>query len=151
MTMPASTVARLTLSSDVQQLGASLTKVRELVAALASAANLAPSTTYRLRLASDEIVTNIITHGYAESGRQGTIEITATISENQVALALSDTAVPYNPLEQAAPADLDAPLEARREGGLGVYLAVHSVDEFRYEHVDGYNRNTLVMKREPGA
>ncbi len=151
MTMPESTIAPLTLPAEVGQLGDSLSRLREFVATVANAAHLTANAIYRLQLSSDEILTNIITHGYDQADARGIITITATIADDTVTVSLDDTAVPYNPLEQPRPADLDEPLETRREGGLGVYLAVHSVDAFRYEHVDGHNKNSLVMKRTPVA
>jgi anti-sigma regulatory factor (Ser/Thr protein kinase) len=32
-------------------------------------------------------------------------------------------------------------------GGLGIYLAVNSIDEFRFERVNNRNRNIFVMYR----
>jgi serine/threonine-protein kinase RsbW len=139
--------APLTLSGDARMLGESLARLREYVSAVADSAGLPADATHRLRLAIDEIATNIITHGYPAAARPGVLDVSATIAENTVTIALDDTAAPYSPLEQQPPADLGAPLEKRTEGGLGVYLALRSVDGFRYERIGEHNRNSFVMKR----
>jgi anti-sigma regulatory factor (Ser/Thr protein kinase) len=45
------------------------------------------------------------------------------------------------------PEQIDLPLAERPIGGLGVFLAMENVDEFRHEYVDDRNRNILVMRR----
>ena len=47
--------------------------------------------------------------------------------------------------------NLEAPLEERDVGGLGIFLARKNVDEFRYTYTDGRNRNTFVIQLEPSA
>jgi anti-sigma regulatory factor (Ser/Thr protein kinase) len=51
-------------------------------------------------------------------------------------------------LNRPEPDDLDAPLENRVIGGLGVYLAIRNVDNFMYRHEDGRNHNIFVVKRQ---
>jgi anti-sigma regulatory factor (Ser/Thr protein kinase) len=43
--------------------------------------------------------------------------------------------------------ELAEPLEDREIGGLGIFLALKSVDEFRYERRGDINVNTFVMRR----
>ena len=124
-----------------------LKAIREYVFAAADASGLDKKRAYRLGLAVDEIATNIITHGYVEAGREGMIVVEAQISDDTLIIILQDTGVPYNPLLQRTPAGLDAPLEDRQIGGLGVFLAFRNVDRFDYEFVNGCNRNLFVMKR----
>ena len=54
-------------------------------------------------------------------------------------------APPYDPLERPEPDDLDAPLAERQMGGLGVFLALQNIDEYRYEYADEQNRNIFVV------
>ena len=89
----------------------SLDDIAEYVKQAATAAGLDKKTSYRLRLAVDEIATNIVTHGYAESGLEGTVNVWAEVGEKALKICLEDTAIPYNPLEQARPDHLNAPLE----------------------------------------
>jgi anti-sigma regulatory factor (Ser/Thr protein kinase) len=126
---------------------ASLSKIAEFIKVVSSEAGLHEKTAYRLRLAVDEIATNIITHGYLEANIEGVLELQATIDEKTLLISIEDTAKAFNPLKHTFPDDLDLPLEERKVGGLGIYLAIQNVDEFRYERVDGRNRNIFVVNR----
>lgn len=99
-------------------------------------------------MAVDEIATNIITHGYQEAGYTGDLLVTANVTDGAVEITIEDTGVPFNPLLHAKPPELDIPLEERRVGGLGIFLAQQHVDEFRYNYVDGRNHNIFVVQRE---
>lgn len=125
----------------------SLKKIRDYVTSAAAVAGLDKKRTYRLSLAVDEIATNIITHGYDEAGLSGEILVHTKVTEDQLQITIEDVGMPYNPLLHAEPEDLDSQLADRAIGGLGVYLALKSVDEFRYEYADGSNHNILVMKQ----
>ncbi len=101
---------------------------------------------YTLRLAVDEIATNIALYGYERAGLAGMITIRTAITDDTLTVTLEDTAIAYDPRNTPAP-DLDLPLDMRPIGGLGVFLAIEGVDEFNYERVDNRNRNIFVMKR----
>lgn len=124
-----------------------LDQIRRYVMNAAEQAGLEKKAAYRLSLAVDEIATNIVTHGYEEGGLTGDIVVKADIDAEALTVALEDTAVPFNPLAAPSPDDLDAPLEERKVGGLGVFLTMQGVDKFDYEWVDGKNRNIFVMYR----
>ena len=88
-------------------------------------AGLDPKASYRLHLAVDEIVANIITHGYEENGLTGDILLTAEIRPETFVFTLEDRPI----------------------GGLGIFLMLRSVDAFDYTYIDGRNRNMLTMNR----
>ena len=125
----------------------SLAAIREYVKAAAAAAGLDRKAAYRLRLAVDEIATNIATHGYAEAGLEGTVDLRADIEEKALVIYVEDTGVTYDPRGCEPPDDLDLPLEQRQMGGLGVFLAVRGVDKLLYERIGERNRHTLVVNR----
>jgi anti-sigma regulatory factor (Ser/Thr protein kinase) len=131
----------------------SLKTIRDFVGKAAHAAGLSQARTYGLALAVDEIATNIITHGYEETGRtQGweseDIRIHASITGSALEITLEDTGTPFDPRSRPAPDDLHAPLAERDAGGLGIFLALKKVDDFRYDYVAGRNRNILVIRTE---
>lgn len=127
----------------------SLSLIRDYVGKAAASAGLGKKESYRLRLAVDEIATNIVNYGYERSGMQGEIWVRADVDDHSLTVALEDTAPPFDPTQADEPDNLDAPLEERSIGGLGIFLTLKGVDGFRYEHLDGKNRNVFVMKR-PG-
>jgi serine/threonine-protein kinase RsbW len=115
----------------------------------AAAGGLDRRVAYRLRLAVDEIATNIIVHGRPGDGGDDHITVTAAVDDDSVRIVLEDAGPAFNPLEKEPPPDLARPMEERQIGGLGVYLAVESVDRFEYDRAEGVNRNTLVVHRRP--
>lgn len=124
----------------------SLAAIRKYVRAAAIAAGLDKKTAYRLGLAVDEVATNIITHGYAEAGLEGTLDLRAEIDETALTISIEDTGVSYDPQQSwVNPDELDLPLGQRTIGGLGVYLAMRNVDKFFYEPMGDKNRHTFVV------
>jgi serine/threonine-protein kinase RsbW len=127
----------------------SLAPLREYVDRAALAAGLEQRAAYRLRLAIDEIATNVITHGYQEAGLAGDLRVETHIGDEALTIALEDTGARYDPQSRELPEDLHRPLEERAVGGLGIFLTLTGVDEFSYSSNDGRNRNVFVMRRTP--
>jgi serine/threonine-protein kinase RsbW len=124
---------------------AALSAIRQLLKQACLEAGLGEAATYRLTLAVDEIATNIVMHGYQEHGLTGDITISIERTDQNLAVILEDTGVAYDPRTQGMPSaeDLDKPLSEREIGGLGIFLALQSVDRFDYQRYDNVNRNTL--------
>jgi anti-sigma regulatory factor (Ser/Thr protein kinase) len=129
----------------------SLGVIREYVKAAAAAAGLNKRASYRLCLAVDEIATNIVTHGYAEAGLEGVVDLRTDIDEKTLTISIEDTGTAYDPRQSESLDGLDRPLEQRPMGGLGVFLAIQSVDKCLYERVGGRNRHTFIVKRTPAS
>jgi anti-sigma regulatory factor (Ser/Thr protein kinase) len=134
---------RLTVPGTID----SLERIGQYVTEVALAAGLDRKATYRLRLAIDELATNVITYGYQRSGLTGTIDLWTEIDDERLTLSIEDSAIPFDPTALPVPHNLGDPLEERKIGGLGIFLARRNVDEFRYERVDGRNRTILVVNR----
>lgn len=135
----------------------SLGAIADFVKAAAAEAGLDKKATYQLRLAVDEIATNVIVHGYEEAGLEGVVNLTYEVDEKTLMFAIEDTGAAYDPYQHNLPEDGDfhQPLEERQIGGLGIYLVLKGVDKFIYEREGDRNRNTFVMNRpsptEPSA
>lgn len=128
----------------------SLKTIAEYVMTAAADAGLNEKSSYKLRLAVDEIATNIITYSCEETACEGDLTLKATFDDQFLTITIEDTGVSFDPTEQLAPSDLDKPLENRQIGGLGIYLARESVDGFSYERVGNHNRSTFIMSRHQG-
>lgn len=113
------------------------------VRALADRARLGKDAAYRLRLAVDELATNVVTHGYRDG--DGEIVVLGGIGTDRVWVRIEDTAPPFDPRQGCRPPDDGLPPECRRVGGLGVHLALTSVDAFTYAHREGRNISTLTI------
>lgn len=109
-------------------------------------AGLSEQGLHRVRLAVDEIATNIVMHGYEEAGRSGDLAISAEYDEEQLTIYLEDTGEEYDP-RNTLPPDIDASAEKRPLGGLGIYLALWAVDQFHYEHKKDKNRSILILQK----
>jgi serine/threonine-protein kinase RsbW len=72
----------------------------------------------RFLMALDEVLSNIVRHGRPQPGA---IQLAFSIDGGVLAVELTDSAGPFNPLD-VAPPDTTAPLEARQPGGLGIAL-----------------------------
>ncbi|MDG4858844.1 ATP-binding protein [Streptomyces sp. T-3] len=128
---------------------AALDAVAAFVLTLGERATLAENALYRLRLAADELATNIVMHGYR--GAPGEIAVDGGIDADQVWVRFQDDAPAFDPRQGLRQPDLAVPLAERQIGGLGVYLAFTAVDCFEYELVAGRNVSTLVMRRQHAA
>jgi sigma-B regulation protein RsbU (phosphoserine phosphatase) len=100
-----------------------------------------------LDLALDEVVANIIHHGYGPE-RRGGIGLRLALLGGVVRLELRDRAPAFNPLEAGAP----GPRSAEGAGGLGVHLVRQVMDRVEYTRENGENRLVLERRREgPGV
>ena len=125
----------------------SLSSIATYIKQAATAAALDSKTAYKLRLAVDEIATNIITHGYNEAALTGNITLSVEIDPSSLKIMIEDQTAPFDPTQQNLPdaIELSRDLKERSIGGLGIYLALEGVDNYQYERVGGCNRNTLVI------
>ncbi|HEU5158522.1 MAG TPA: anti-sigma regulatory factor [Streptosporangiaceae bacterium] len=119
--------------------------IADFVGALSRKAELTPRQSYRLRLAVDEIATNVALHGY--TGAYGVVDLEGGIDDERVWVRIEDDAPAFDPRTHDPGPRLAAPPARREAGGLGLYLALRNVDAFTYDRVGGRNRNTLVILR----
>ena len=124
----------------------SLSAIAQFVLKVARLACLDRKTTYKLRLAVDEIATNIIQHGYAAAGLTGEITCCAELDHGHLTITLEDWGLAYEPSKHNHINNLQQPLTQRPIGGLGIYLAKNNVDDFRYERVGDRNRHIFIVR-----
>jgi serine/threonine-protein kinase RsbW len=108
-------------------------------------AALEPDAAFDVRLATEEVVTNVIEHGYAGSA-PGPITVRFRHDPRQVVVTIEDLAPPFDPAT-VRPADPSAPLEERRIGGLGWYFVNRVMDEVRHEHRHPRGNRLTLVKR----
>ena len=95
-------------------------------------------------LAVEEVTINIVKYAYGES-TAGTITVQIFPSGNGLTVQIADSGRPFNPLANPEPR-LNASLEEREIGGLGIYLARKVMDRIDYEREDGKNILTLTKR-----
>lgn len=100
---------------------------------------------FNLNLALEEIVTNIINHGY-KYDEDYEITIRFSRDQNSIRLQIKDYAPPFNPLEMPDPEDLNSQVEDRQIGGLGIFLAKKFTDNIAYRRHNEKNIVTFIQK-----
>ncbi len=100
---------------------------------------------YTIRLILEELVLNAVSYGSDDKSTEVSLQLTS--NDDEVRIQLSDNGKPFNPFEESPAPDLDATVEDRRVGGLGVYFVKTLANSTTYERVDGHNRLTVVKLR----
>lgn len=108
---------------------------------------LAPNTISDLQVALDEVLSNIVDHGYTDDAEHE-IRVCLTVVDDVLEATVEDDGMPFNPLESAQP-DTRAPLQERRIGGVGLHFVKNLMIEVSYERVGRHNR--LVLKKNLSA
>jgi anti-sigma regulatory factor (Ser/Thr protein kinase) len=86
-----------------------------------------------VNLAAEELFTNMVRHNVTDSAA---ITLETEIDSERIRLRLKDFDVaPFDP-DAALTADVDAPIEKRTPGGLGLHLVRSMVDEVAYAYND---------------
>ena len=116
------------------------------VADFAVSHDLSDRIAFALELATDEIVSNIVRHGFPPGQPDRRIACEAEVTKDAVAIAFLDNGVAFDPLTSAPEPDLTSPVAVRELGGLGVYLVKQLADETRYERTDDLNRLELAWR-----
>lgn len=134
---------RISVRSDRDELPRLLAWVRERIASR----GLEGRRAMILELAAEELGLNAMTHGRT-ADREGSIEcsIEAIDDRGSLRLVIEDDGPPFDPTSLEAP-DVDAPLEAREVGGLGLHL-IRSMATLRHERVDERNRVEVLIAPE---
>jgi len=120
----------------------SLADICDFVTQAAQAASLDTTAVSAVQTAVDEACSNIIEHAYPENSG-GQIECTCEDTTEKFIVTIKDHGTPFNPEMIPAP-DIDAGLEDRPIGGLGLYFMRQLMDEVKFEFI-------TPSGEEPGA
>lgn len=112
-----------------------ISRLTEAVSRFAQDHGLPVETASQLNLVLDEIVSNTIRYGCTEE-RDYHLQVSLRLSGQAIEIELEDDATPFNPLE-VPPPDLEASLDDRAIGGMGLHLVRHFADDVSYRH-DGH-------------
>jgi serine/threonine-protein kinase RsbW len=101
---------------------------------------------FRINLVLEELGLNIMSYGYGEEGLHE-FEITLTSEADVLRIEVTDDGRPFDPLNEAPEPDLDASVDDRQVGGLGIHLVRTMVDEMSYRREQDKNHLTLVARK----
>jgi len=105
--------------------------------------SLSEETVYEVNLVVDEVVSNIIRHGFKD-GQEHTIRFGISLDKDDVVISVEDEGLHFNPLI-IPPPDISRPIQERQPGGLGIFLVKKLTDDIRYRR-EG-DTNFLVMRK----
>jgi anti-sigma regulatory factor (Ser/Thr protein kinase) len=103
---------------------------------------------FDIQLAIEEIVINIIRHGFC--GNPGLISIHSIVDSDLLTVEIIDEAPPFNPLSVPDP-DITSSLAERKTGGLGIYLVRQVTDTVTYRYENKKNILIFTKKKQKDA
>ena len=111
------------------------------------------SRAYKLKLAYEELISNIIRASNTNksiTGKTASLEVSLLLRDEDgvpwLVLRTSDTGIEFNPnFHQRTPIDTSQPVNERQIGGLGIFLIEQSVDKVSYDWINGKNVYELCM------
>ena len=119
----------------------SLAVFREFISDCCAKFKIPDGTVFDLKLAVDEACTNIIEHGY-KGMDPGSIILSFRIESDRILVQITDFGHIFEPAEAPKP-DVEAALEDRPLGGLGLYLIYQTMDNIDYESSEEGNTLTF--------
>ena len=96
---------------------------------------------FGINLALDELITNVVMHGFG-GVKDPEILVRLRIEAGKLVLIMEDDGRPFDPTQDSKP-DLTSEVAERPIGGLGLHLVKNFADRLSYEFVDGRNRVTV--------
>jgi anti-sigma regulatory factor (Ser/Thr protein kinase) len=102
---------------------------------------------FALETAVDEASTNVVKHAYGGAG--GFFEIMCGLEGGAIVITIKDHGRKFDPSTVPLP-DVDADLEHRKIGGLGIYMMRKMMDAVEYYYDEGVG-NRLVMRKKKAA
>ena len=103
---------------------------------------LSEETAYEVNLIVDEVVSNIIRHGFSD-GKEHTIKFGISLDGDDVVMKVQDQGIHFYPLIVPAP-DTLTPMQDRKPGRLAIYIVKKLARDVEYRR-EGLT-NFLVMR-----
>jgi anti-sigma regulatory factor (Ser/Thr protein kinase) len=124
----------LELSADM----AGLEKADKTLDELALALHLPEETLFQVRLVLEEVLMNVISYG-AGGGAVPHVQLSMAQEDSTLSMEIADNGIAFDPLQLPAP-DLDAEIDDRPIGGLGIFLVRELMDSVTYRRDGDWNR-----------
>ena len=121
-----------------------LGQIRSAVQALLEQGHLSDKVGEALVLALEELVANVFDHGAG-----GEVSLRIACKGAKLEAEVVDSGPAFDPLAAADP-DIDAGIDERPFGGLGVFLVKNLMDRVHYRRSEGHNHVYLSKRLAPG-
>ncbi len=100
---------------------------------------------FNINLVLEEMISNIIFYAF-EDKSDHEILIEVDYNENNLKIMIEEEGKAFNLLEVPSPDFLDAGVEDRKVGGLGIHLIKTIMDKIEYKRTDDKNQTFLYKK-----
>jgi serine/threonine-protein kinase RsbW len=131
-----------------QKFGRSVDQLKDIVASTEqffAARGIDESLRYVVDLCVEELFVNMVTY---DTETDADILIEMAPHEDGVEVRMTDYDVKRFDPRDAASVDVEAPLEQRTPGGLGLFLLLKMVSAINYEYRDGSSTITFIVTRK---
>lgn len=134
----------LSIQNDIAEVG----RLSEFLDTISAEWAIPQKTLFDINLSLEELVSNIMYYGY-EDNDDHSISLTFDFEDDCVLISIIDDGFAFNPLTAKRP-DINAPLENRKVGGLGIHLVRNLMDSMKYERKSGKNILQLTKRITKG-
>jgi serine/threonine-protein kinase RsbW len=128
----------MTIGSDIEEIPAVSARIEDAM----GASGFSPEEILDTQLAVEEVITNIIVHGYKKTSCG--IHLSSRFNRKGIRIQVTDSAPRFDPLAIPEP-ELGGDIEERKIGGLGVFLLRQVMDEISYRYENG--KNILILEK----
>jgi len=132
------------ISFELKNSLSELKKVSKNLELFGRSLDLPQRTIFKINLALEELVSNIIYYGYVDDDDHW-IKIAISLEGGVLVISLEDDGIPFNPVEAREP-DCGCPIEDRKIGNLGIHLCKQFMDDLIYERRG--NKNIVVLRKD---
>ena len=127
---------------EIEAITENLSKVLAFVDEQLEAADCPMKIQMQIDIAVEEIFVNIAHYAYKSGTGKAVVRVETLPDPPSVDITFIDNGIPYDPLTKEDP-DITLSAEERPIGGLGIFMVKKSMDDVRYEYLDGHNILTL--------
>jgi anti-sigma regulatory factor (Ser/Thr protein kinase) len=124
----------------------SLAPLYDFAEEILEANDISPGVRFPVHLAMEELFVNMVKYNPGVE-TDIAVEVTVTSTQKVTVTLIDDGGVEFD-VTAARKVDIDAPLEERTPGGLGIHLIQNLADELEYTYKDG--RGEVIFTKESG-
>ncbi len=117
-------------------------QVKALIEEFATAADLTGEDRHKLTLIVEELFTNTVNHGF-RGDSDSPVNLTLEETVGGIRLTYEDSAPRHDSISTGLRTDIDATINLRQVGGIGMAIALGLTRDASYDYVDGRNCVTL--------
>ncbi len=99
---------------------------------------------FHLNLVLEELFVNTVRHGGCE-GMQNSARVRLLAAAGGVEVEFADRGLPFDPTA-VPPANIHAPLDERRIGGLGIHLVRSLMRDVHYRRTGDWNQMSMILR-----